>query len=914
MCKFYNLVILVLITGTVKAQTGDVGVNISAPKATLDVFATTTTAGHAEGIIAPRLTRAQLVLKNADYGTDQNASIVYVSDVSGGSATGKTVNVTVSGYYYYDALASVWRALGSNVYTFTHPSVGSVGITVNGGTLQTLSVNDADSVVGNEITDAANGTLVRSGSGTAGDPYLLARAALTGDVTAAAGSNTTVIAPDAVTTGKIANGTILAEDLNQMGASSGQVLQWNGSVWAPANAATTEVDGVIGNEILNATNGLTRTGTGTTADPFGVKLGGSLSEPTTITTTSANTLAIAGLQTGSNADSVVTMGAGGVLHRVAPTDPWYQAGLTTQATANTQNIYQNGNVGIGGAGHATAITPAATLQVLGNPGVATSLDGIIAPVLSGSNLAAKTYTSAQRGAIVYITGTVSLQNISDNPTQLGNIYQMGNGYFFFDGTQWQPFAPPAVGGDPFVGNEVIDAYDGTLVRMGTGTTANDPSKLRRSAIGMTDALNGVATGIYTGDVLIPPGSSIATVKGIQSHPVSADAPNNGDVLVFDNTVTQDNVTGTWVPKAPNDWLLTGNNGITAANYLGTQNNIGLMFRVNAGTGATPAAGSIAGYISPADNASNYNAFGLGALAANTGVNNNAFGLNALKANTSGQSNNAFGANALAVNNGNNNNAFGSGALFSNVSGTANNAFGYNTLSVNDVGINNSAFGDNSLAHNHGGHDNVAFGNNTLSGNNAGNYNTAVGTGSLLAGDQSYNVGIGYNAASGGSSNIVIGGGSAASVVTAAGSNQLNIGNTLYGTGVNGALNNTAGKIGVNTNNPQSALEVNGAATNTPVASVTTATADFTLSNLAATSNAGATVLSGLRDGGTYTLAWTALGTAVTPPTLTGGTNNGTITTLKNLVGIVTIKTNTQSVLFTIICIGNTAYVSATLYN
>ncbi|PXX26792.1 hypothetical protein C7972_10886, partial [Arenibacter sp. ARW7G5Y1] len=39
---------------------------------------------------------------------------------------------------------------------------------------------------------------------------------------------------DAVTSAKIANAAILAEDLNQMGAANDQVLKWNGTNWAPA--------------------------------------------------------------------------------------------------------------------------------------------------------------------------------------------------------------------------------------------------------------------------------------------------------------------------------------------------------------------------------------------------------------------------------------------------------------------------------------------------------------------------------------------------------------------------------------------------------------------------------------------------------------------------------------------------------
>jgi len=47
--------------------------------------------------------------------------------------------------------------------------------------------------------------------------------------------STNEISDNAVTSAKIQDGTIVGADLNQMGASSGQVLKWTGTTWAPAN-------------------------------------------------------------------------------------------------------------------------------------------------------------------------------------------------------------------------------------------------------------------------------------------------------------------------------------------------------------------------------------------------------------------------------------------------------------------------------------------------------------------------------------------------------------------------------------------------------------------------------------------------------------------------------------------------------
>ena len=75
-------------------------------------------------------------------------------------------------------------------------------------------------------------------------------------------------------------------------------------------------------------------------------------------------------------------------------------------------------------------TPQATLDVAGKPTITTALDGIIAPRLSGANLATKTYTSAQTGALVYVDTAA--------PSNTGQVVNVNKaGYYYFDGTQWQ---------------------------------------------------------------------------------------------------------------------------------------------------------------------------------------------------------------------------------------------------------------------------------------------------------------------------------------------------------------------------------------------------------------------------------------------------------------------------------------------
>lgn len=103
------------------AQEGRVGVNTETPNATLEVAGVPTNANVLDGIIAPRLTGAQLGAKT--YTTAQTGAVVYVT-AAATNQTGQVVNVADAGYYYFDG--TVWvrlaeggsaSASGENIYT-----------------------------------------------------------------------------------------------------------------------------------------------------------------------------------------------------------------------------------------------------------------------------------------------------------------------------------------------------------------------------------------------------------------------------------------------------------------------------------------------------------------------------------------------------------------------------------------------------------------------------------------------------------------------------------------------------------------------------------------------------------------------------------------------------------------------------
>ncbi|MBV4358900.1 autotransporter outer membrane beta-barrel domain-containing protein [Pinibacter aurantiacus] len=188
-------------------------------------------------------------------------------------------------------------------------------------------------------------------------------------------------------------------------------------------------------------------------------------------------------------------------------------------------------------------------------------------------------------------------------------------------------------------------------------------------------------------------------------------------------------------------------------------------------------------------ASGYNALGT----VNTGTHNTATGYNALGNNTTGTHNAAVGKDALAQNTtGVRNTSVGTYALELNTSGNYNTAVGYDALGQNTTGIFNNAIGHFALY-----------------ANKIGNGNFASGQGALYYSTGSYNIGLGYLAAfnqTSGDNNIIIA--NNADLPNRTGSNQMNIGNTIYGTGINSSTPG-AGSIGIGTTSPRSKLETVG---------------------------------------------------------------------------------------------------------
>lgn len=183
-----------------------------------------------------------------------DGAVTTVKIANGAITSAKIANGAIQGNHLNSMGASGGQVLQWNgsAWTPTTISTGIGSVSLSGENYLTLT--------GTALT--AN--KVNLGTNVTGTLAATSLPVLTGDVTTTAGSMATTIADGVVTTTKIANGTILAADLNQMGANNGQVLQWNNGTWSPATVSsggglpatlTSATTVTLGNNNLTFSNG-----------------------------------------------------------------------------------------------------------------------------------------------------------------------------------------------------------------------------------------------------------------------------------------------------------------------------------------------------------------------------------------------------------------------------------------------------------------------------------------------------------------------------------------------------------------------------------------------------------------------------------------------------------------------------------
>jgi hypothetical protein len=126
---------------------GQVGIGNVNPKSTLDVTGEATNASVADGLLAPRISRANLIAKTIYNSVDHKGTIVYVTDLSGTPNT-QTVNVNKIGYYFLDN-SGVWQRIvtdntTNNIYTSSGTLTGNRTLST---ATYTLNINSGTPIV-----------------------------------------------------------------------------------------------------------------------------------------------------------------------------------------------------------------------------------------------------------------------------------------------------------------------------------------------------------------------------------------------------------------------------------------------------------------------------------------------------------------------------------------------------------------------------------------------------------------------------------------------------------------------------------------------------------------------------------------------------------------------------------------------
>ncbi|RZJ69682.1 MAG: hypothetical protein EOO47_23880 [Flavobacterium sp.] len=135
---FFKMV-MILVLGISTQSYGQVGVNTTTPKATLDITGIPTNATVPDGIIAPRLTGDELKAKDNVYTANQTGTLLYVTAAATAPTTPKTVNVTRTGYYMFDGTAWIYSFGNSNIGITGNTDLSGVLVQVNQSGYTTLS-------------------------------------------------------------------------------------------------------------------------------------------------------------------------------------------------------------------------------------------------------------------------------------------------------------------------------------------------------------------------------------------------------------------------------------------------------------------------------------------------------------------------------------------------------------------------------------------------------------------------------------------------------------------------------------------------------------------------------------------------------------------------------------------------------
>jgi len=195
------------------------------------------------------------------------------------------------------------------------------------------------------------------------------------------------------------------------------------------------------------------------------------------------------------------------------------------------SIHLNAQIGIQNT------NPQATLDVVGQPTTVAVMDGIIPPRITGNQLQAKTYTSSQNGAMVYVTQITSVPS-----GQVLNVTSEGLYVFNSSLNQWLSIAGSTNSSGVNVYSNTNDPNTATIFDDVLPVVANDASlqhNLKNTYYGLDASIwiwNGTNYISYTQNFNLNLGQRISVYKNMATNAVNGTILPSTGLIVLDGLV------------------------------------------------------------------------------------------------------------------------------------------------------------------------------------------------------------------------------------------------------------------------------------------------------------------------------------------------------------------------------------------
>ncbi|MEM6894275.1 MAG: hypothetical protein AAF554_11330 [Bacteroidota bacterium] len=436
-----------------------------------------------------------------------------------------------------------------------------------------LSVTELDGVIGNEVTNAADATLIRTGAGTDADPFVLdvnTNGIDTNELADLAVTNAKInddaittdkildndigtddLANTSITTLKIADDAVTRDQIDANVAGTGLNQAADGSL--EIDVAAINGDGTLGS--LAGTIAITGTPVNALFEDVNIEVATDAITNVEMADDAVDTNeirddAVTNIKLGNNAVSTVKIQDDAITRdKIAPNVAG--TGLVQAADGSLQ-------VDVGALnGDGTLSSPTGTIAFTGTP-VNALFENVGVDVADNSITNAKMTNDA--------INTDELVDDAVTPAKLANGTATGQ-ILQWDGTNWQLVDDSTLTiteQDAIVGNEVEDATDATLTRAGSGTAA-DPYTLDVSVGGIdtNELANDAITNIKMADDAVDTNEIVD--NAVTNAKLDDDSVNTDELV--DDAVTPDKLAngtaaGQLLQWDGADWQLVDDSALT----------------------------------------------------------------------------------------------------------------------------------------------------------------------------------------------------------------------------------------------------------------------------------------------------------------------------------------------------------------